>query len=179
MRWYTEQDVRDGACAPWLVVPHRRGGFRLPDGVFEVATAADEVHRVAVEVERRAERPREYPEKLAWYRRRLDAGAFAHVRWFAGDAETERALLRQVAAAGLDAAQMTVTPLPEGVRLYGRAPDGRLTVPSETMLARSHVALAVAPYLALLSHPLPVPAPAPVLRLQEDATPVLPSSRWR
>jgi inner membrane protein len=31
------------------------------------------------------------------------------------------------------------------------------------MLARSHVALAVAPYLALLSHPLPLPVAVPVL----------------
>jgi hypothetical protein len=120
VRWYTEQDVRDGACAPWLALPQRRGAYRLPDGVFEVVTAGGDVHRVAVEVERRAKRPREYPEKLAWYRRRLDAGVFAHVRWFAGDDETARALARQVDAAGLDAAQMTVTPLPEGVRLYGR-----------------------------------------------------------
>jgi membrane-bound metal-dependent hydrolase YbcI (DUF457 family) len=33
------------------------------------------------------------------------------------------------------------------------------------VLARSHVALAVAPYLALLSHPLPLPVVAPVLGL--------------
>jgi inner membrane protein len=33
------------------------------------------------------------------------------------------------------------------------------------VLARSHVALAVAPYLALLSHPLPLPVVVPVLGL--------------
>jgi hypothetical protein len=33
------------------------------------------------------------------------------------------------------------------------------------MLARSHVALAVAPYLALLCHPPPLPAAVPVLGL--------------
>ena len=49
------------------------------------------------------------------------------------------------------------------------------------MLARSHVVLAVAPYLALLSHPLPFPAPgaggppgAPVLRFPEGALPADP-----
>jgi hypothetical protein len=89
------------------------------------ATASGELHRVAVEVERRAKRPQEYPEKLAWYRQRLDAGVFAHVRWFVADGETERALRRQVSAAGLVDGQMTVTPLPEGVRLYGRDLGGR------------------------------------------------------
>jgi hypothetical protein len=124
VRWYTEQDIRDGL--EWLPLPHRRGRFRLPDGVFEVATASGELHRVAVEVERRAKRPQEYPEKLAWYRQKLAAGVFAHVRWFVADAETERVLTRQVTAADLDDGRMTVTPLPEGVRLYGHgaAPAG-------------------------------------------------------
>jgi hypothetical protein len=119
VRWYSEQDIRDGLTAPWLTLPHRRGNFRLPDGVFEVVTLDGDVHRVAVEVERRAKRPKDYPDKLAWYRDKFAAGDFEHVRWFAGDAETERAVQRQIVAAGMDDGRMTVGPLPNGVRLYG------------------------------------------------------------
>jgi hypothetical protein len=115
VRWRTEQEVRDGV--PWLPLPHRRGQFRLPDGVLELVSPEGEVKRCAVEVERRGKRPHRYPPKLRWYAARLAEGTFRQVRWFVAH-DAVAVVRRQVEASGLGDA-VRVLPLPEGVRTYG------------------------------------------------------------